>query len=167
MFGETLVFERLLAESASEEARLELLAGRIDDAIATVFRQIAMNRFEHLVHTRRRDQGELSVDDLNVAWVESQAEMLGDAVEITEGYHSWWSYIPHFINTPGYVYAYAFGCWRYRSTALPRGRRGVRPALFEMLGAGGLRTPSRSSVRSWASISPDPGFWDSGPAAGR
>jgi len=71
VFGETLVFERLLAESGSDEQRLELLAGRIDDAIATVFRQIAMNRFEHLVHTRRRSQGELSVEDISKAWVES------------------------------------------------------------------------------------------------
>ena len=73
VFGETLVFERLLAEAGSDSERLELLAGRIDDAVATVFRQIAMNRFEHLVHTRRRSQGELSVEDISKAWVESQS----------------------------------------------------------------------------------------------
>ncbi len=163
VFGETLVFERLLAETASDEARLELLGGRIDDAIATVFRQIAMNRFEHLVHTRRRDQGELSVDDLNAAWVESQAEMLGDAVEITDGYHSWWSYIPHFINTPGYVYAYAFGQLlalsvysRYREVG-----EELVPRYLEMLGAGGSRTPEKLGEIVGIDLA-DPGFWDSG-----
>ena len=68
-----------------------------------------MNRFEHLVHTRRRSEGELSVDRINESWVESQTELFGDSVEITDGYRMWWSYVPHFINTPGYVYAYAYG----------------------------------------------------------
>ena len=68
-----------------------------------------MNRFEHLVHTRRRSEGELSVDRINELWVEAQSELFGDSVEITDGYRMWWSYVPHFINTPGYVYAYAYG----------------------------------------------------------
>ena len=68
-----------------------------------------MNRFEHLVHTRRRAEGELSVDRINEPWVETQSELFGDSVEITDGYRMWWSYVPHFINTPGYVYAYAYG----------------------------------------------------------
>ncbi len=163
VFGETLVFERLLAAAGDERERLELLSGRIDDAVATVFRQIAMNRFEHLVHTRRRDQGELSVDDLSQAWVESQAEMLGDAVEITEGYHSWWSYIPHFINTPGYVYAYAYGqllalsvYGRYRELG-PE----FAPRYLELLRAGGSRSPEQLGEIVGIDLS-DPGFWDSG-----
>ena len=68
-----------------------------------------MNRFEALVHTARREEGELSVDRFGELWEQSQAEMLGDAVEITEGYRQWWSYVPHFVGTPGYVYAYAYG----------------------------------------------------------
>jgi oligoendopeptidase F len=163
VFGETLVFERLLAESGDDEQRLELLAGRIDDAVATVFRQIAMNRFEHLVHTRRRYDGELSVDDISKAWVESQGEMLGDAVEITEGYHSWWSYIPHFINTPGYVYAYSYGqllalsvYGRYREVG-----EDLVPRYLEMLGAGGSRTPEKLGEIVGIDLA-DPGFWDSG-----
>jgi oligoendopeptidase F len=163
VFGETLVFERLLAEVGSDQQRLELLAGRIDDAVATVFRQIAMNRFEHLVHTRRRSQGELSVEDMSKAWVESQTEMLGDAVEVTEGYQSWWSYIPHFINTPGYVYAYAYGqllalsvYGRYRAV----GEEFV-PRYLEMLGAGGSRTPEQLGEIVGIDLA-DPGFWDSG-----
>jgi oligoendopeptidase F len=163
VFGETLVFERLLAESSSDNERLELLCGRIDDAVATVFRQIAMNRFEHLVHTRRRDQGELSVDDISKAWVESQSEMLGDSVEITEGYHSWWSYIPHFINTPGYVYAYAYGqllalsvYGRYQEVGAP-----LVPKYLELLAAGGSRTPEKLGEIVGIDLA-DPGFWDAG-----
>jgi oligoendopeptidase F len=163
VFGETLVFERLLSESSSDSERLELLCGRIDDAVATVFRQIAMNRFEHLVHTRRRDQGELSVDDFSKAWVESQGEMLGDSVEITEGYHSWWSYIPHFINTPGYVYAYAYGqllalsvYGRYQEVGAP-----LVPKYLEMLAAGGSRTPEKLGEIVGIDLA-DPGFWDAG-----
>jgi oligoendopeptidase F len=163
VFGETLVFERLLAESGSDEQRLELLAGRIDDAVATVFRQVAMNRFEHLAHTRRRTEGELSVEDISKAWVESQAEMLGDSVEITEGYHSWWSYIPHFINTPGYVYAYSYGqllalsvYGRYREVG-----EELVPRYLEMLGAGGSRTPERLGEIVGIDLA-DPGFWDFG-----
>ena len=82
---------------------------RSKEPIATVFRQTAMNRFEDAMHTARRDEGELSVDRLGELWAETQTEMLGPAVEITEGYRTWWSYIPHFIGTPGYVYAYAYG----------------------------------------------------------
>jgi oligoendopeptidase F len=163
VFGETLVFERLLAASTDEHARLELLAGRIDDAIATVFRQIAMNRFEHLVHTRRRDGGELSVEDFSNAWVESQAEMLGDSVEITDGYRSWWSYIPHFINTPGYVYAYAYGqllalsvYGRYQEVG-----EAFVPSYLEMLGAGGSREPEKLGEIVGIDLA-DPGFWDAG-----
>ncbi len=163
MFGETLVFERLLAASTDEHARLELLAGRIDDAVATVFRQIAMNRFEHLVHTRRRDGGELSVEDFSNAWVESQAEMLGDSVEITDGYRSWWSYIPHFINTPGYVYAYAYGqllalsvYGRYQEVG-----EAFVPSYLEMLGAGGSREPEKLGEIVGIDLA-DPGFWDAG-----
>jgi oligoendopeptidase F len=100
VFGETVTFGRVLSSVSSPADRLALLATNIEDAIATIFRQTAMNRFESLVHTARRSEGELSVDRFGELWAESQAEMLGDAVEITDGYRSWWSYIPHFIQTP-------------------------------------------------------------------
>ncbi|HTA33635.1 MAG TPA: M3 family oligoendopeptidase, partial [Solirubrobacteraceae bacterium] len=109
VFGETIVFGRLLEEDTSPGSRLALLAENLEDTIATVFRQVAMNRFEDLVHTSRREQGELSVDRLGELWAESQSEMFGDSIELTEGYRTWWSYIPHFIGSPGYVYAYAYG----------------------------------------------------------
>ena len=101
VFGETIVFGRLLAEDNAPASRLALLAENLEDTIATVFRQVAMNRFEELVHTARREQGELSVERMGELWSESQSEFFGDSVELTEGYLSWWSYIPHFISTPG------------------------------------------------------------------
>jgi oligoendopeptidase F len=163
VFGETLVFERLLAAVEDDERRLALLAERIDGAIATVFRQMAMNRFEHLVHTGRRSEGELSVDRLDELWVQTQAELFGDSVEITEGYHSWWSYIPHFINTPGYVYAYAYGqllalsvYGRYREEG-----ESFVPRYLELLAAGGSRGPEELAEIVGIDLA-DPGFWDAG-----
>ena len=163
VFGETLVFERLLAEAADDEQRLALLAERIDGAVATVFRQMAMNRFEHLVHTGRRSEGELSVDRLGEMWVESQEELFGDAVEITDGYRSWWSYIPHFISTPGYVYAYAYGqllalsaYGRYRQEG-----ESFVPQYLELLAAGGSLSPEELTGIVGIDLA-DPGFWDSG-----
>jgi oligoendopeptidase F len=163
VFGETLVFERLLAAAPDDEQRLGLLAERIDGAVATVFRQMAMNRFEHLVHTGRRRDGELSVDRLAELWVETQAELFGDSVEITDGYQSWWSYIPHFINTPGYVYAYAYGqllalsaYGRYREEGEP-----FVPRYLELLAAGGSRSPEQLAEIVGIDLA-DPGFWDAG-----
>ena len=163
VFGETLVFERLLREAPDDEQRLGLLAERIDGAIATVFRQMAMNRYEHLVHTSRRNEGELSADRLGELWVETQAELFGESVEITDGYRIWWSYIPHFINTPGYVYAYAYGqllalsvYGRYRE----QGESFV-PRYLEMLAAGGSRSPEQLAEIVGIDLA-DPGFWDSG-----
>jgi oligoendopeptidase F len=163
VFGETLVFGRLLDAADTEDERLSLLAERIDTAIATVFRQIAMNRFEHLMHTRRRDEGELSVDRINELWVEAQRELFGDAVEITDGYRMWWSYVPHFINTPGYVYAYAYGQLLALSVYqryLDEGESFV-PSYLELLAAGGSRSPEELGEIVGINLA-DPGFWDSG-----
>jgi oligoendopeptidase F len=163
VFGETLVFERLLAEASDDEQRLGLLAERLDGAVATVFRQMAMNRFEHLVHTGRRREGELSVDRLGEFWVETQAELFGDSVEITDGYRIWWSYIPHFINTPGYVYAYAYGQLLALS-AYGRFREegeSFVPRYLELLAAGGSRSPEELAAIVGIDLS-DPGFWDAG-----
>ena len=145
VFGEELVFGRMLAETKDDEQRLGLLAERIDGAIATVFRQMAMNRFEHLVHTRRRADGELSADRICELWVEAQGELFGDSVEMTDGYRMWWSYVPHFINTPGYVYAYAYGlllALSVYSRYLEEGDSFV-PRYLELLSAGGSRSPEQ------------------------
>ena len=163
VFGEQLVFGRLLADAADDEHRLGLLAEQIDGAIATVFRQMAMNRFEHLVHTRRRAEGELSTDRISESWLEAQTELFGDSVEITDGYRMWWSYVPHFINTPGYVYAYAYGlllALSVYSRYLEQGGSFV-PSYLELLSAGGSRSPEQLAEIVGIDLS-DPGFWDTG-----
>jgi oligoendopeptidase F len=163
VFGETIVFGRLLEETTGADERLALLAGALDDAIATVFRQVAMNRFEHLVHTARREEGELSIDRFGELWHESQSELFGDSVEVTEGYRTWWSYIPHFIGTPGYVYAYAYGqllalsvYQRYEETGAA-----FVPSYLELLSAGGSRSPEALGELVGIELA-DPGFWDKG-----
>jgi oligoendopeptidase F len=163
VFGETIVFARLLERDAEPASRLALLAENLEDRIATVFRQVAMNRFEDLAHTARREQGELSTERLGELWAESQAEMLGDSVELTDGYRSWWSYIPHFIDTPGYVYAYAYGQLLALSVYERYTQRGADfvPRYLELLEAGGSRTPEELGRIVDVDIT-DPGFWDAG-----
>jgi oligoendopeptidase F len=163
VFGETLVFERLLAEAESDDQRLGLLTERIDGAVATVFRQMAMNRFEHLAHTGRRDEGELSADRLGELWSISQAELFGDSVEMTDGYALWWSYIPHFITTPGYVYAYAYGQLLALSAYQRFAEEGPAfvPRYLELLAAGGSRSPEELGEIVDIDLA-DPGFWDAG-----
>jgi oligoendopeptidase F len=163
VFGETLVFERLLAAADGDDQRLSLLAERLDTAMATVFRQMSMNRFEHFVHTRRRDEGELSPDRICELWVQSQGELFGDSVQITEGYRIWWSYIPHFINTPGYVYAYAYGQLLALSAYGRFAQEGQSfvPRYLELLAAGGSRSPEALGAIVGIDLA-DPGFWDAG-----
>ena len=163
VFGETVVFGRLLAQDTTPQSRLALLAEHLEDIIATVFRQVAMNRFEELVHTGRREQGELSVERIGELWAQSQAELLGDSVEITDGYRSWWSYIPHFINTPGYVYAYAYGQLLALSVYERYEERGAEfvPQYLELLAAGGSRSPEELGRIVEVDLT-DPGFWDAG-----
>jgi oligoendopeptidase F len=163
VFGETIVFGRLLEEDGSPSSRLALLAENIEGALATVFRQVAMNSFEDLVHTVRREQGELSVERFGELWVQSQEEMFGDSVEITDGYRSWWSYIPHFIGSPGYVYAYAYGQLLALSVYQRYEQRGedLVPRYLELLAAGGSRSPQELGQIVGVDLA-DPGFWDAG-----
>ncbi|MGA8353809.1 MAG: M3 family oligoendopeptidase [Solirubrobacteraceae bacterium] len=163
VFGETLVFARLLEQDTDPDSRLALLAENIEGAIATVFRQIAMNHFEDLVHTERREQGELSVDRFGELWARSQHEMLGDSVEVTDGYRSWWSYIPHFIGTPGYVYAYAYGQLLALSVYHRYEQQGQEfvPRYLALLEAGGSRSPEELGQIVDVDLA-DPGFWDAG-----
>lgn len=163
VFGETVTSKRLLGMIDDPNERLALLASTLEDSIATVFRQIAMNRFEHEVHTARRTEGELSVERFNELWASTQTAMLGDAVEITDGYRSWWSYIPHFMHTPGYVYAYAYGQLlalsvykRYEETG-----DAFVPQYLEMLRAGGSMSPEDLGRIVDCDLA-DPGFWDGG-----
>jgi oligoendopeptidase F len=115
------------------------------------------------VHTRRRAEGELSTDRICDSWLEAQTELFGDSVEITEGYRMWWSYVPHFINTPGYVYAYAYGlllALSVYSRYLEQGESFVSSYL-ELLSAGGSRSPEHLAEIVGIDLS-DPGFWDTG-----
>jgi oligoendopeptidase F len=163
VFGETVTFGRLLDATEEPGARLALLAESLEGQIATVFRQVAMNRFEDRVHTQRRDSGELSVEQLNEVWTDTQAAMLGDGVEITDGYRTWWSYVPHFMGTPGYVYAYAYGqllALAVYRTYEERGDAFV-PQYLELLAAGGSRSPEELGRIVGLDLA-DPGFWSGG-----
>ena len=162
VFGEALTFDVLLAGEDDPRRRLDLLTGRIEDAIATTFRQIAMNRFEHAVHTERRGQGELAPERIGELWLEVQDELFADSVS-TAGYAPWWSYIPHFTGSPGYVYAYAYGY--LFSLAIYRryvqeGDAMVEPYL-ELLRAGGSRSPEELARIVGLDLT-DPAIWASG-----
>ncbi len=163
VFGETVTFGRLLQETTDPAARLALLAESLEGQIATVFRQIAMNRFEDAVHVERREQGELSVDRFGELWESTQTDMLGPTVELTEGYRTWWSYIPHFIATPGYVYAYAYGQLLALSVYRQYEERGAEfvPSYLEMLSRGGSENPEELGRVVGVDLE-DPSFWDGG-----
>jgi oligoendopeptidase F len=163
VFAEELVLGRLLDQAADARSRLNLLAESMEGQIATVFRQIAMNRFEDRVHNVRREEGELSVERFGELWAETQTELLGDSVEVTDGYRSWWSYVPHFIGSPGYVYAYAYGQLLALSVYRLYQDRGEElvPSYLEMLASGGSRPPEELARIVGVDLT-DPGFWDSG-----
>ncbi len=163
VFGETVTSNRLLSMIDDPNERFALLASSLEDSIATVFRQIAMNRFEHAVHTARRTDGELSVERFGDLWAESQQAMLGDSVEITDGYRSWWSYVPHFMGSPGYVYAYAYGQLLALSVYARYQDEGDAfvPAYLDLLRAGGSDTPENLAKIVDCDLA-DPDFWRNG-----
>jgi oligoendopeptidase F len=140
IFGEGLVFEKLLAEASKEERR-GLLAGKIEDGINTVVRQIAFHRFERRFHAARLE-GELSADQIGGLWIEIMGESLGPAVRLNKGYEHYWSYISHFIHAPFYVYAYAFGDLLVRGLMEKRREdpEGFAPEYEKLLSAGGTKT---------------------------
>jgi oligoendopeptidase F len=162
VFGEALTFKRLLALEEDPRRRLDLLAGRIEDGIATVFRQISMNRFEDAAHRERRDQGELSIERFAELWLETQQTMFADSVDL-EGYGSWWSYISHFTGVPGYVYAYAYG-YLFALSIFRKyeieGEAMVEP-YFELLSSGGSKTPEELARIVGLDLA-DPSIWASG-----
>ncbi|HVL52470.1 MAG TPA: M3 family oligoendopeptidase, partial [Actinomycetota bacterium] len=163
VFGEALTFGKLLAAEEDPKRRLGLLVGRLDDSVATVFRQIAFNRFEDAIHNARREHGELAPEDISKMWLQTQRDVLGDSVEISEGYQLWWSYIPHFIRTPGYVYAYAFGflfSLAIYQRYLKEGEALIEPYL-DLLRAGGSDSPEELAKRVGLDVS-DPNFWAEG-----
>jgi oligoendopeptidase F len=163
VFGETVTNAALLERLDDPNERFALSAASLEDSIATVFRQVAMNRFEDAVHRSRRDEGELSPERFGELWASSQQDMLGDSVELTDGYRTWWSYIPHFIATPGYVYAYAYGQLLALSVYARYTERGDSfvPAYLELLRAGGAHDPETLGRIVDCDLA-DPGFWSAG-----
>jgi len=164
VFGEMLVFNKLMSRIDDPAEKLALLISKIDDTIATVFRQISMNRFEEKIHTARRTKGELTTEQFSELWYETQHQLYGDSVTITDEYRLWWCYIPHFLHTPGYVYAYAFGELLvlalydvYRSSE----KNGFSEKYLELLEAGGSDWPHNLVGKLGLDIK-DSGFWKNG-----
>jgi oligoendopeptidase F len=163
VFGEMLVFNKLMNRLDDPSEKLALLVSKIDDTIATVFRQISMNRFEDKIHTARREQGELSKEQFSAFWIETQKDLYGDSVTLTEEYKIWWCYIPHFLHTPGYVYAYAFGELlvlalydSYKSS-----KNGFSDKYLSLLEAGGSDWP-HNLVSTMGLDIKDRNFWSRG-----
>src|SRR5215467_12915751 len=164
VFGETLTFDAVMAEERDATVRLAMLCHQVEDSFATIFRQVAMNRFEDAVHTARRTQGELSIDQVGAMWQERVQAMFGDSLVLTEEHQGWWSYVEHFVHVPGYVYAYAFGnllalsiYQRYREV----GTSEFVNAYLDFLGYGGSMAPDQAVRRVGMDIT-DPKFWDAG-----
>src|SRR5690554_1528199 len=166
VFGEMLVFQKLLKELDNPKERLALIIGKIDDTIATVFRQISMNRFENAMHNARREEGELTTARFSELWIEQQEALYGDSVTLTEEYGMWWSYIPHFLHTPGYVYAYAFGELLVLALYEEYTQRpdGFADRYLELLSAGGSEWPHDLVAKMGLDIT-SPDFWNKGIAA--
>jgi oligoendopeptidase F len=162
VFGEMLTFRSLLDRTTSRRERKAMLAQKVEDMINTVVRQIAFYEFERRIHGERRN-GELTADRIGQFWLEVQAESLGPAIALREGYETFWAYIPHFIHSPFYVYAYAFGdCLVNSLYAVYRNAEtGFQQKYFEMLRAGGTRHHSELLAPFGLDAS-DPGFWARG-----
>lgn len=163
VFGEMLVFQRLLARTTERTERLSLIVGKLDDILSTVSRQVALNRFEDAAHRARLQEGELSVERLGELWVETQSKSYGDAVVLNEEFGLWWSYISHFVHAPGYVYAYAFGellvlalyeQYKNEGDSFPE-------KYIELLARGGSKSPDELLAPLGMNIS-DPDFWKKG-----
>ncbi|WP_375689839.1 M3 family oligoendopeptidase [Pseudooceanicola sp. LIPI14-2-Ac024] len=162
VFGEMLTFRRLLDNAKDQKERKTLLAGKVEDMINTVVRQIAFYDFECKLHEARRG-GELTPDDINAIWMSVQAESLGPAFEFMDGYETFWAYIPHFIHSPFYVYAYAFGDGLVNALyAVYREQpEGFQDKYFEMLKAGGSKH-HKALLAPFGLDATDPAFWDKG-----
>ena len=163
VFAELLVFNSQLELLEDGEERRAFICQKLESIFATVFRQISMNRFENKVHNARREKGELKTAEISAMWIETQSEMFGDSVNLTEDYAIWWSYIPHFLHTPGYVYSYAFGellVLALFALYKQEGRHFV-PRYLELLAAGGSRTPYSLAEPFGVNLD-DPDFWNNG-----
>ncbi len=162
VFGEMLTFRKMLDNAKSKAERKVLLAGKVEDMINTVVRQIAFYDFEVKLHDARR-AGELTPDDINALWMSVQAESLGPAFEFMDGYETFWAYIPHFVHSPFYVYAYAFGDGLVNAlyAVYAEGEPGFEDKYFDMLKAGGSKH-HKELLAPFGLDASDPAFWDKG-----
>ncbi|MGR3539961.1 MAG: M3 family oligoendopeptidase [Hasllibacter sp.] len=163
VFGEMLTFRAMLAGAPDDRTRKVLLAGKVEDMINTVVRQIAFYDFEVKLHEARRARGELTPEDIGALWMSVQGESLGPAFEFMEGYEGFWAYIPHFVHSPFYVYAYAFGDGLVNAlyAVYQEGGEGFKDKYFAMLEAGGSKHHSEL-LKPFGLDAADPAFWDKG-----
>jgi len=163
VFGEMLVFHTLKESEKDPKTRLSLLCSKLEDIFATVFRQVVLTRFEEKLHHARRNEGELTSSRINELWIEANKPMFGDSVELTKDYAWWWMYIPHFIHSPFYCYAYSFG--ELLVMALYQKYQNERnlfvPRYIELLSSGGSDAPEKLLARVGVDIT-DPNFWQGG-----
>ena len=162
VFGEMLTFRTLLDRTADKRERKAMLAQKVEDMINTVVRQIAFYEFERKVHTARKE-GELTAEKIGELWLSVQSESLGPAIRISEGYETWWAYIPHFIHSPFYVYAYAFGDCLVNSlyAVYQKASDGFAERYLEMLSAGGTKHHAEL-LAPFGLDARDPAFWQTG-----
>ena len=163
VFAEILVFHKLMETEKNPKIKLALICGKLEDIFATVFRQVVLTRFEESLHHARRNQGELTAENINELWAEANAAMFGKSVEMTDDYRYWWMYIPHFIHSPFYCYAYSFGellVLSLYSKYINEGNVFV-PRYIELLSLGGSDAPDVLLERVGVNIK-DPDFWQGG-----
>jgi oligoendopeptidase F len=166
VFGEMLTFRKMLSEARDDAQRKVMLAGKVEDMINTVVRQIAFYDFECKLHAARA-AGELTVDDINALWMSVQGESLGPVFTFMEGYETFWAYIPHFVHSPFYVYAYAFGdglvnaLYAVYAEGVAKGDTGFEEKYFDMLKAGGSKH-HKELLAPFGLDASDPAFWDKG-----
>jgi oligoendopeptidase F len=163
VFGEMLTFQGLLKRYPDARTRLALLCSKIEDAFATVFRQVVLTRFEQSLHEARREKGELEIAQINGLWMAANRPMHGDAVELTDGYAWWWLYIGHFIHAPFYCYAYAFGELLVLALVQKYKQEGPAfvPRYLALLAAGGSDSPDRLLAGLGVDVN-SPAFWELG-----
>jgi oligoendopeptidase F len=162
VFGEMLTFKKLLTAAADKKERKAMLAAKAEDMINTVVRQIAFYTFERAVHTERKN-GELTAERIGELWMDVQRESLGPAIELKPGYETFWVYIPHFIHSPFYVYAYAFGDCLVNSlyAVYENASEGFAERYLAMLAAGGTKHYSEL-LAPFGLDARDPAFWQKG-----
>jgi len=163
VFGEMLTFRRLQERYPEPKQRLAMLCSKIEDAFATVFRQVVLTRFEQSLHAERQAEGELSAGAINELWLDANQAMFGDVVTFSDGYASWWSYIGHFIRSPFYCYAYSFGELLVLALYQKYKQDGAAfvPKYLELLSSGGTDAPHVLLAKLGVDVN-DPGFWELG-----